>query len=294
MPPAIIGGAIAAVGGVASGVIGASAAKSAGRANQAAADAAAAEQRAAREQAYNTLNPYIQAGVPATQQINALLGLGGGTAGTSGGPDYAAYVNANPDIQAEFQRVGGQFGGDPAAFGQFHYQTYGQGEGRALPTTGGTSGTNGAEAAQNAFDAFRNSTGYQFRLNQGMNALNSGYAGAGTIKSGAAIKGAINYGQGMASQEFGNYLNALGNQQSLGLQAGGAAASVGQSVANSLGNISMQNGANQANASLARASALGSGLSSLANFGGSILAGSGNAGRVATGSVTTPPYYPGY
>lgn len=271
MPPAIIGGAIAAAGGVASAVIGSSAAGKAADASARSAELAAAEQRAAREKAYSTLQPYISAGLPATQNINALLGLGG-TAGTAAAPDYAGYVNANPDLQAEFARVSGQFGGDPAAYGQFHYNTYGQGEGRQLPMTAGTPGTDGTEAATKAFDTFRNSTGYDFRVKQGMDALNSGYAGAGTIKSGAAIKGAVDYGQGMASQEFGNYLNALGNQQAIGLQAGSSAAGVGMQAANSLGNIYQQNGANQANAALARGSMLGNSLSGAANIAGSFLA----------------------
>jgi hypothetical protein len=278
MPPVVIAGAIAGAGAIGSAVIGAGAASKAAKANQAAADTAAAETRAARNQAYSTLQPYINAGLPATQTINALLGLGGtsGSAAVPGQSDYAAYVNANPDLKAEFSRVSSQFGGDPAAYGQYHWQNFGQNEGRTLPTSGGSPAVS-AQDAQGAFDQFRNSTGYDFRVKQGMNALNSGYAGAGTIKSGAAIKGAVDYGQGMASQEFGNYLNALGNQQSLGYQAGSSAAGVGTQSANSLGSIYMQNGANQANASLAKASALGSGLSSLANIGGSILAGSGTA-----------------
>lgn len=264
MPPAIIGGALAAAGGIASAAIGSSAAGKAASASQSAADAAAAEQRAAREQAYSTLNPYIQAGLPATQNINALLGLAQPT------QDWNGYLAANPDVAAGWSAMSAadkqQF---PTAqdYAQWHYQHYGQNEGRAAPAM-----VDGAAQANQAFDTFRNSTGYDWRLKQGMNALNSGYAGAGTIKSGAAIKGAIDYGQGMASQEFGNYLNALGNQQGIGLQAGSSAAGVSQNVANSLGNIYQQNGANQANASLARASALGNGISGIANIAGSILA----------------------
>lgn len=279
MPPAIIGGAIAAVGGVASAVIGSNGAKSAAQANQSAADAAAAEQRAAREQAYNTLQPYIQAGQPATQQINALLGLSSDTG-------YEQYLpQRQPDMASyEPNYYGGEYGGFWQNAFAPQQPAYTEAEIAAAKQQAMQANQ---QRAQQGFDTFRNSTGYDFRVRQGMNALNSGYAGAGTIKSGAAIKGAIDYGQGMASQEFGNYLNALGNQQSLGLQAGGAAAGVGVQTGNSLGSIYMQNGANQANASLARASALGSGLSSLANFGGSILAGNGNSlGRLVP-SVTS-------
>lgn len=257
MPPAIIGGVIAGVGALGSAAIGAGAANSAAKANQKAADAAAAETRAAREQAYSTLNPFVQGGTAAGGQINALLGIGGDQA------NYASYVQANPDIAAGFARDGAAFGNDMGKFGEFHFNTYGKNENRALPTN--------ADVAGQAFDQFRNSTGYQFRLGEGMNALNSGYAGAGTIKSGAAMRAANEYGQNFASAEFGNYLNALGNQQGVGLQAGSAAAGVGVNAANSLGNIAMQNGANQANAGLVRASTIGQGFAGAANALGTIL-----------------------
>lgn len=90
------------------------------------------------------------------------------------------------------------------------------------------------QAAQSAFDTFRNSTGYQFRLGEGANALNSLYAGSGTLRSGAAARALQDYGQNMASQEFGNYMGYLGNQQGVGLAGASALAGVGQNYANSV------------------------------------------------------------
>jgi len=104
-----------------------------------------------------------------------------------------------------------------------------------------------------AFDTYRKSTGYDFRLGEGMNALNSGYAGAGTIQSGAAMKDAVRYGQDFASNEFGNYMNALGNQQGVGVQAGGAAAGVGINSANSLAQINDARATGIGNAALSNA-----------------------------------------
>jgi hypothetical protein len=118
-------------------------------------------------------------------------------------------------------------------------------------------------AANQAFDQYRGSTGYDFRLNQGLDAVNSGYAGAGTIKSGAAMKGISDYGQGMASQEFGNYLNALGNQQALGLSGASALAGVGQNYANSIGNINSNKADAIGNAALAGAANTNSLISGL-------------------------------
>ena len=290
MPAAVIGGAIAGVGSVASAAIGSSAASKAANASAAAADKSAAVQQNIYNQNAATLSPYVQAGLPATQTINALLGLGGtaGTAGTPGVQDFAAYTTSQPDLMADYQRYHSNM--TPEQYGQYHYSTYGQAEGRTVPMTGGTAGTpstDGSAAAQAAFDQYRKSTGYDFRVNQGLNAVNSGYAGRGSIKSGAAMKAINDYGQGMASQEFGNYLGALGNQQSLGMSAGSALAGVGQNYANSLGNIYQQNGANQANAALTKASAIGSGVNGLANIAGSILG--GGSSNTLNGAAFTFP-----
>jgi hypothetical protein len=284
MPPAIIGGAIAAGGAVAASKISSNGAKSAADASTAASNQAAQLQSQQYQQNAATLAPYVGTGNAAMGQINALLGLGGtaGTAGTPGQADYAGYVNANPDLLTDWQRFHGNMSADE--YGRYHYSTYGQGEGRNLPMTGGTQGMPGVSAAdaqaaaEQGFANFRNSTGYDFRVKQGMNALNSGYAGAGTIKSGAAIKGAVDYGQGMASQEFWNYLGALGTQQGLGLKAASAQAGVGGDYANNLGAIYMQNGENQANNALLRSANAGQLAKSLANIGGSVLSQGGFGG----------------
>ncbi len=124
-------------------------------------------------------------------------------------------------------------------------------------------GLGGQSAQTQGFDQFRNSTGYQFRLGEGMNALNSGYAGGGVLQSGAAMRGAQEYGQNFASNEYSNYMGLLDNQQRLGLSATMGQAGLGQSY---VGNVTQNNNGastDQANAALMRgqnnpfASALG-------------------------------------
>lgn len=274
--------AIGAVGAIGGGLIASSGAKSAANASAAAADRSSAVQQQIYGENKQTLAPYVQTGIPATQQINNLLGLGSGTPASV---DWNAYAQANPDLMAAYnaQQQTPYYGGgwqadasggygqattrpDLATFAQQWQQQHG---GNLTPYT--TPGQSAAQQAQAGFDLFKNSTGYDWRLKQGMNALNSGYAGAGTIKSGAAMKAAIDYGQGQASQEFGNYLGALGAQQGVGLQAAGAQAGVATNYANSLGNIYQQNGANQANAALAKANALGGAVNGVAGSIGGIL-----------------------
>jgi len=99
-------------------------------------------------------------------------------------------------------------------------------------------GLGGQPAQTSAFDQFRNSTGYQFRQQEGMNALNAGYAGAGVLQSGAAMRGAQEYGQNFASNEYSNYMGLLDNQQRLGLSATLGQAGLGQSY---VGNVTQNN-----------------------------------------------------
>jgi hypothetical protein len=107
--------------------------------------------------------------------------------------------------------------------------------------------------AQSAYDQFKNYTGYQYRLNEGQNAINSGYAAKGTLQSGAAMLALQKHGQDYASGEFGNYMGYLTGQQQLGPGAANALGGVGTNYANNAGNIAMQNGNNLANAAIARA-----------------------------------------
>ena len=132
-----------------------------------------------------------------------------------------------------------------------------------------------ATQANQAFDRFQNSSGYQFRKDEGMNALASQYRGRGVSQSGAADRELIKFGQNFGSNEFGRYMGYLGNQQGVGLSAASALAGVGQNYANSVSannanaanaasNAALVNGANQANA-------YGTAFNALGNFAGQAL-----------------------
>lgn len=220
------------------------------------------------------LSPFVNRGNAAGDQINALLGLGGaannngggytgGGAGGAGGTMPAGYgygltdgtAGYNPALVRDANPLTSSSWGGGMAPNGFWQQRMANPASQNTPTgqpTMGGGGMSAQDAAENAFDIFRNSTGYQFRLGEGMDALNSGYAGAGTLQSGAAMKAALEYGQNFASNEFGNYMNALGNQQSVGAQSGGALAGVGMQHANSMTQNNNMNAANQANAQLMR------------------------------------------
>lgn len=84
----------------------------------------------------------------------------------------------------------------------------------------GLLGLGGDQAAgEAAFGQYRDSTGYQFRVDEGMRGIEGSRAARGILNSGATAKSLNEYSQGMASQEFSNYLEQLGATQATGLQS---------------------------------------------------------------------------
>lgn len=277
---AIIGGSVLAAGG--SALAASSNRSAANRAAQVSSDNNAANvalQREIYNQNRGIMQPFLQRGNAAGNQINALLGLGGSQ--HMGGPERVQLPmpSGQPNALAQFLPSQGGSGFNPAAFADMNPVTsgnyrdpglpYGLGDGfvttgtvtngvaTADPMTGlqtpTQTGQTAQQAAEDAFDIFRNSTGYQFRVNEGMDALNSGFAGSGLLQSGAALRSLDDYRQGMASAEFGNYLGQLGNQQAIGFGGASALAGVGQNFANNVTMMNTQNANNQANAAIARA-----------------------------------------
>jgi hypothetical protein len=123
---------------------------------------------------------------------------------------------------------------------------------------------------------FNTDPGYQFRMDQGINALQGRAAAGGGLKSGNTLKALMEYGQNLGSQEYGNAYNRFNTDQStqfnrmasmagIGQTANSALQSAGTNYANSVGNLSMNNAANQGNAMLAGANARASGYSAVGN-----------------------------
>ena len=129
---------------------------------------------------------------------------------------------------------------------------------------------------------------YQFQLKQGQQALDRSSAARGMGYSGAQMKAAQDYGQGMASQqydkeynratsEFGDYYNRLAGLSQGGQQAAGSMSQAGgqyaQNAGNTFANLSnAQTGilGQQANARASgyagQSNAVNSGLNSLTNL----------------------------
>lgn len=132
---------------------------------------------------------------------------------------------------------------------------------------------------QSAFDRFRAGTNYNFRLNEGLRALDHSAASRGMIDSGASRKAAIGFGQSLASNELGNYMNFLQGQQQMGLAGASALAGVGQNFVNTSANT------NQGMADALSNSALMRGAANQQMWGGI-----GNALGMAAGNLFGSSY----
>lgn len=95
----------------------------------------------------------------------------------------------------------------------------------------------GEAFSANALDAFRRSPDYQFALKEGTRALDFSNAAKGSLGSRGHLNALVQYGQGLASQNFGNYASRLAGLSNLGLTAAGARASLYGSKGNALANL---------------------------------------------------------
>lgn len=112
---------------------------------------------------------------------------------------------------------------------------------------GDAAGANGAAGYDRARANFQQNPGYQFQMDQGLQALNRTHAAAGNLNSGNADTDTLKYATGLANQSYGGYLAGLqpylGGQQAATAGAAGVQTGLGQGL-----NQSYQGQGNAANA----------------------------------------------
>lgn len=123
---------------------------------------------------------------------------------------------------------------------------------------------NPTTTAANDNKLIQNLPGYQFNLQQGNQAVQRNLAANGLLDSGAAQKALTQYGQGMATQATGQYLNGLQSLAGLGQTATANTGAVGANTANQVGSNQIYAGNAQASGYANQANAVNSGLSGLA------------------------------
>ena len=97
-------------------------------------------------------------------------------------------------------------------------------------------------------------------------AITGNAATRGMLESGSTLKAVQKFGQNNAQQYVGNWLSALGNQQSTGLSAGNALAGYNQGNANNVSGLYQNTGAAQANSELIRGQATADALQAIGSI----------------------------
>lgn len=124
---------------------------------------------------------------------------------------------------------------------------------------------------------FQKDPGYQFRMDQGQQALERSAAAGGGLLSGGTGKALQQYGQDYASGEYSNAYNRFNNDQTTRFNRLSALAGTGQTATNTLatlgaqtastiGENDLQKGNAQAAGYIGQGNAINSGISSLGNF----------------------------
>lgn len=96
------------------------------------------------------------------------------------------------------------------------------------------------------YSSFKESPDYQFTLDQGFKGLDRSAAARGGLYSGGHSADLVNYGQGAASQQYGNYYNRLASLAGVGQTAANSLGGFGQNAANQIGYNAIQGGNNRA------------------------------------------------
>jgi len=148
--------------------------------------------------------------------------------------------------------------------------------------------------------------GYQFALQQGLMATQNAYAAKGLGSSGAALKGAAEYAQGLASQTYQQQLANMFNLAGIGTSATGALAGYGMQSTQAANNALLGGATATASGIVGGANALAGGLSGATSalagglttnymmqngLYGPLGGGAGNMGSASTGGV---PQIPGW
>lgn len=97
-----------------------------------------------------------------------------------------------------------------------------------------------------SMEDFEADPGYQFRMDEGMRGVEGGAAARGGLLSGAALKAVQKYGQGLASQEYGNAYNRFTSDQTNQYNRLAGLVNSGQGASNQVGNAAANYGNNAA------------------------------------------------
>jgi hypothetical protein len=244
------------MGGIITSVIGGAISSSGSKKAAAAQSAAAAQdlafQKETRDLIFDRLDPFYTPGITAQNALAYELGLGnkpmiGGQPQSietftdtmsMGQPAQAAMPYFGPGKTGEearqrwqTQQALGLSMGQPAP--QTRYRVGGQtfntmDEAQAYANANPTGGTE--------YRGFQATPGYQFQFDQGTSAVNALAGARGGLNSGRTMQDLTTFGQGIANQEYSNYLARLTGMAGQGQAAAGAQANAATNAASGVSN----------------------------------------------------------
>lgn len=107
-------------------------------------------------------------------------------------------------------------------------------------------GLNGTAGNARAVDAFQTGPGYDFRMDEGMKALQRLNASRGRLDSGNTMIDAMGFAGGLADQEYGTWLDRLSRQQDFGAAIAGQRADIRTAAGADLGDLAEASGTRRA------------------------------------------------
>lgn len=113
--------------------------------------------------------------------------------------------------------------------------------------------------------AFKKTPGYRFRMREGTRALDRSASARGRLMSGGHERELLRYGQGLASEEFGNYANRLASLAGIGQSATSQTAALGQQTGANMAALGLQGAQGAGNAMFNAGTARASGYVGAAN-----------------------------
>lgn len=234
---------------VVSGIVGAISGKKAGDAQAGAAKDAARVQQQMFDTTRDDLAPWRTTGENALAALSYETGLGAR-------PTFGGSTTAAPAIQEFRAAAPAQAYRDPAevtvnsprvqqqqsplqyrvagkTFSDYNAaQKFAQGQVRTTPGQ--------------AYRGFEATPGYQFRVDEGTKAVERSAAARGGLNSGATQKALTRFGQGIASDEYNNYINRLAGLAGTGQSATTQTGALGAASATNQGNALLNAGAARA------------------------------------------------
>lgn len=191
--------------------------------------------------------------------------IGGAGLLSAGASIYTA--NKNAQIQSDAAKQAAALQQQQMATNNSNMQPFisgGQGASNLLQSFYGLGGDQAL--GQSALARFMQSPDYQFALKGGSDALDNSAAAKGGMLGGNQIRAQTEYGQGLATQNLGNYLTRISGMAGQGIQAAGSISGANTVGANNAGNSLMAAGTAQAAGNNGMMAGLNNGINQLSLF----------------------------